>query len=81
MSETASDAAADLRAAVRAFCAEHDPAATPRAAFLSARFDAGLAAVHYPAGHGGRGLPRTLQAVAEEEFAKAGAVRPDDGAT
>ena len=78
MSETASDAAADLRAAVRAFCAEHDPAATPRAAFLSARFDAGLAAVHYPVGHGGRGLPRTLQPVAEEEFAKAGAVRPDD---
>jgi alkylation response protein AidB-like acyl-CoA dehydrogenase len=78
LSETASDAAADLRAAVRAFCAEHDPAATTRAAFLSARFDAGLAAVHYPVGHGGRGLPRTLQPVAEEEFAKAGAVRPDD---
>ena len=78
MSETASDAAADLRAAVRAFCAEHDPAATPRAAFLSARFDAGLAAVHYPVGHGGRGLPRALQSVAEEEFAKAGAVRPDE---
>jgi alkylation response protein AidB-like acyl-CoA dehydrogenase len=78
LSETASDAAADLRAAVRAFCAEHDPVTTPRAAFLSARFDAGLAAVHYPAGHGGRGLPRTLQPVAEEEFAKAGAVRPDD---
>jgi alkylation response protein AidB-like acyl-CoA dehydrogenase len=78
LSETASEAAADLRAAVRAFCAEHDPAATTRAAFLSARFDAGLAAVHYPVGHGGRGLPRTLQTVAEEEFAKAGAVRPDD---
>jgi alkylation response protein AidB-like acyl-CoA dehydrogenase len=78
LSETASDAAADLRAAVREFCAEHDPAATPRAAFLSARFDAGLAAVHYPVGHGGRGLPRGLQPVAEEEFAKAGAVKPDD---
>ena len=78
MRETASDARADLRAAVRAFCAEHDPAATSRAAFLSARFDAGLAAVHYPVGHGGRGLPRTLQPVAEEEFARAGAVRPDD---
>jgi alkylation response protein AidB-like acyl-CoA dehydrogenase len=78
LSETASDEAADLRAAVRAFCAEHDPAATPRAAFLSARFDAGLAAVHYPVGHGGLGLARTLQSAAEEEFAKAGAVRPDD---
>jgi alkylation response protein AidB-like acyl-CoA dehydrogenase len=79
LSETASDAAAGLRAAVRAFCAEHDPAATPRAEFLSARFDAGLAAVHYPVGHGGLGLPRGLQSVAEEEFAKAGAVRPDNG--
>ncbi len=78
MSETASDAAADLRATVRAFCAEHDPAVTPRAEFLSARFDAGLAAVHYPVGHGGLGLPRGLQPVAEEEFARAGAARPDE---
>jgi alkylation response protein AidB-like acyl-CoA dehydrogenase len=78
LSETASDATADLRAAVRAFCAEHDPAVTPRADFLSARFDAGLAAVHYPAGHGGLGLPRALQPAAEEEFARAGAVKPDD---
>jgi alkylation response protein AidB-like acyl-CoA dehydrogenase len=78
LSETPSDASADLRAAVRAFCATHDPAATPRAEFLSARFDAGLAAVHYPVGHGGRGLSRGLQRVAEEEFAKAGAPRPDN---
>ena len=78
MSETASEAEADLRAAVRAFCAEHDPATTPRAAFLSARFDAGLAAVHYPVGHGGRGLPRGLQSAADEEFARAGAVKPDE---
>jgi len=72
------DAATDLRAAVRAFCAEHDPAATSRAAFLSARFDAGLAAVHYPVGHGGLGLPRTLQPVVEQEFAQAGAPRLDE---
>jgi alkylation response protein AidB-like acyl-CoA dehydrogenase len=78
LSETPSDASADLRAAVRAFCATRDPAATPRAEFLGARFDAGLAAVHYPVGHGGRGLPRGLQQVAEEEFAKAGAPRPDN---
>jgi alkylation response protein AidB-like acyl-CoA dehydrogenase len=70
-------AAIDLRAAVRAFCAEHDPAATSRAAFLSAQFDAGLAAVHYPVGHGGHGLPRALQRVADEEFALAGAPRLD----
>jgi alkylation response protein AidB-like acyl-CoA dehydrogenase len=79
LSDEASDAAADLRAAVRAFCATLDPAATPRAEFLSARFDAGLAAVHYPVGHGGLSLPRGLQPVAEEEFARAGAPRPDNG--
>jgi alkylation response protein AidB-like acyl-CoA dehydrogenase len=78
LSETASEAAANLRAAVRAFCAEHDPATTPGDAFLSARFDAGLAAVHYPVGHGGLGLPRGLQSVADEEFARAGAVKPDE---
>ncbi len=74
-----SDQEADLRARVRAFCATHDPAATPRAAFLSARFDAGLAAVHYPVGHGGLGLPRTLQTAADEEFARAGSAKPDNG--
>ena len=73
-----SETEADLRARVRAFCTEHDPADTPRDAFLSARFDAGLAAVHYPVGHGGRGLPRALQRVADEEFALAGAPRLDE---
>jgi alkylation response protein AidB-like acyl-CoA dehydrogenase len=72
-----SDQQADLRAQVRAFCAQHDPAATPRGQFLSDRFDAGLAAVHYPVGHGGLGLPRTLQSAADDEFAKAGAPRLD----
>jgi alkylation response protein AidB-like acyl-CoA dehydrogenase len=74
----ASDTAADLRSAVRSFCAEHDPASTTRAAFLSARFDAGLAAVHYPVGHGGLGLPRALQRVVDEELASAGAPRLDE---
>jgi len=73
-----SDTEADLRARVRAFCTEHDPAVTPRAAFLSARFDAGLAAVHYPVGHGGLGLSRSLQRAVEEEFARAGAPRLDE---
>jgi len=63
----------DLRDRVRAFLAEHDPATTPAAEFNSARFDAGLAAVHYPSGHGGLGLSRTLQPAADEEFAKGGA--------
>ena len=63
----------DLRDRVRAFLADHDPAATPPAEFNSARFDAGLAAVHYPEGHGGLGLSRSLQPAADEEFAKGGA--------
>jgi alkylation response protein AidB-like acyl-CoA dehydrogenase len=70
---------AQLRAKVRAFCADHDPASTPRDQFLSARFDAGLAAVPYPVGHGGLGLPRSLQEAAEEEFARAGAPAPAPG--
>ena len=71
--------ATDLRAKVRAFCAARDPAVTPRGEFLSARFDAGLAAVHYPLGHGGLGLPRGLQSVADAEFASAGAPELEPG--
>ncbi len=67
----------ELREEIRAFLKEHDPATTAPAEFLSARFDAGLAVVHYPVGHGGRGLRRSLQASAEQEFARAGAPRLD----
>jgi alkylation response protein AidB-like acyl-CoA dehydrogenase len=48
-----------------------------RAAYFSARFDAGLAAVHYPPGLGGLGLPRELQSAADAEFARADAPRLD----
>jgi alkylation response protein AidB-like acyl-CoA dehydrogenase len=61
---------------VRAFLAEHDPARTDRLDFLRARFDAGLAWVHYPEGLGGLGAPRALQSIVDEEFRKAGA--PDN---
>ncbi len=53
---------------VRAFLAEHDPAAMDRLEFLRARFDAGLAWVHFPEGLGGLGAPRDLQAVADREL-------------
>ena len=66
----------DIRRRVRDLLAAHDPAATPRLDFLRARFDAGLAWVHYPPGLGGLGAPRALQAVADAELAAAGA--PDN---
>jgi alkylation response protein AidB-like acyl-CoA dehydrogenase len=69
----------ELRTQVREFLEEHDPGATSRDDFLTARFDAGLAVVHYPVGHGGLGLRRSLQTVAEREFAKGGAPVLDPG--
>ncbi|MFD5024999.1 acyl-CoA dehydrogenase family protein [Streptomyces sp. NPDC058373] len=66
----------DLRARTRALLADHPPATTSRADFLAARFDAGLAWVHYPQGLGGLGAARSLQAVVDAELAAAGA--PDN---
>jgi len=63
----------DLRAQVAEFLAAHDPQSTDRQEFLDARFDAGLAWVHYPAGLGGQGLSRTLQTVVDRAFDAAGA--------
>jgi alkylation response protein AidB-like acyl-CoA dehydrogenase len=42
-------------------------------AFREARFDAGLAVVHFGTGEGGRGLDASLQPLVEERFARAGA--------
>ena len=63
----------DLRRQVRDFLAAHDPAGMRPLDFLRARFDAGLAWVHYPPGLGGQDLPRALQPVVDAEFAAAGA--------
>jgi alkylation response protein AidB-like acyl-CoA dehydrogenase len=63
----------ELRDQVRGFLGSHDPAAMDRLDFLRARFDAGLAWVHYPPGLGGQSLSRALQSVVEAEFAAAGA--------
>jgi alkylation response protein AidB-like acyl-CoA dehydrogenase len=62
----------ELRERVRAFLAEHDPHEMPKQDFLNARFDAGLAWVHYPEGLGGLGLSRSLQQIVDAEFAAAG---------
>ncbi|CAL9321111.1 acyl-CoA dehydrogenase family protein [Streptomyces sp. SudanB182_2057] len=68
--------AEELRGRTREFLAQHPPASTGRADFLRARFDAGLAWVHYPEGLGGLGAPRSLQGVVDAELEAAGA--PDN---
>jgi hypothetical protein len=68
----------DLRERVRDFLAGHDPVTRPRLEFLRARFDAGLAWVHYPPGLGGLGLPRAMQSVVDAAFAAAGAPGNED---
>ncbi|MBF8175820.1 MULTISPECIES: acyl-CoA dehydrogenase [Streptomyces] len=65
--------AAELRRRTRELLAAHPPADTDRLDFLRARFDAGLAWVHYPEGLGGLAAPRALQAVVDAELEAAGA--------
>ncbi|MET8141791.1 acyl-CoA dehydrogenase family protein [Sphaerisporangium sp. NPDC005288] len=60
---------AAIKERVRAFLSQNDPAATAPPDFLRARFDAGLAWVHFPEGLGGLGARRELQAVVEAELA------------
>jgi len=78
----------DIRARVAEFLAANGPpppataalagasALEDRLTFLRARFDAGLAWVHYPVGLGGLGAPRELQTVVDAALAAAGA--PDN---
>ena len=56
----------DIKARVQALLETHPPATTDRLDFLRARFDAGLAWVHFPAGLGGLALPRAHQAYVDE---------------
>ena len=67
---------ADLRRRVDDLLLQHDPSTTDRLDFLRARYDAGLAWVHFPIGHGGLGLPRALQSEVDRELVRAGA--PDN---
>ncbi|MFF4280433.1 acyl-CoA dehydrogenase family protein [Streptomyces kronopolitis] len=71
--------AADLRRRTAALLAAHPPADTDRLDFLRARFDAGLAWVHFPEGLGGLGAPRSLQSVVDVELTAAGAPDNDPG--
>lgn len=55
---------------------DHDPRRSDRLTFLRARFDAGLAWVHFPSGLGGLGAPAAWQAHVDQQLADAGA--PDN---
>lgn len=61
-----------LRDRVREFLATH-PVTGDRFEFLRERFDAGLAWVRFPVGHGGLGLPQAWQPEVDNMFVAAGA--------
>ncbi|ONF61877.1 hypothetical protein AVR91_0241100, partial [Amycolatopsis keratiniphila subsp. keratiniphila] len=63
----------DLKRRVAELLAAYPPESTPRQDFLDARFDAGLAWIHFPEGLGGLNAPRSLQSVVDKELAAAGA--------
>ncbi|ORB86472.1 acyl-CoA dehydrogenase [Mycobacterium kansasii] len=63
----------DLQTRVQALLDQHRPATTDPREFLGARFDAGLAWVHFPVGFGGLDLPHTYQAQVDAQLAAAGA--------
>ncbi|QHC24366.1 acyl-CoA dehydrogenase family protein [Streptomyces sp. GS7] len=71
--------AAELRRRTAELLAANPPGATDRLDFLRARFDAGLAWVHFPEGLGGLDAPRALQAVVDAELEAAGAPGNDPG--
>lgn len=64
---------ASLRCRVRSFLEAWPPSSTPDACLRAARFDAGLAFVHFDRGAGGLGMPALLQPFVEREFLDAGA--------
>ena len=70
-------ARATVEAALDAFLAANDPTKMDNIAFRGARFDAGLAWVHFPVGHGGLGLRPELNRLVEERLRKAGAEAQD----
>jgi alkylation response protein AidB-like acyl-CoA dehydrogenase len=70
------DVRRDLADRVERLLSAYPPETTDRLDFLRARFDAGLAWVHYPDGLGGLGLPRGFQQYVDQLLADAGA--PDN---
>ena len=73
-------AKATVEAALDALLASNDPKKMDNVAFRGARYDHGLAWVHFPEGCGGLGLRPDLNRLVEERLRKAGAA-PQDPAT
>ncbi|GAA1367453.1 acyl-CoA dehydrogenase family protein [Streptomyces beijiangensis] len=65
--------ATELRRRTQELLRAHPVATTEPTDFLKARFDAGLAWVHYPVGLGGLDAPRSLQPVVDAELEAADA--------
>ncbi|MFC5731510.1 MULTISPECIES: acyl-CoA dehydrogenase family protein [Nocardioides] len=70
----------ELRRRVAEFLAANDPGTTDRTDFLRARYDAGLAWVGFPVGHGGLGADQALQPEVDRLFAGVGAPDNDPAA-
>ena len=68
---------ARIDAALDALLAEFDPKKVDNVTFRGARFDAGLAWVHFPTGHGGLDMRPDLNRHVEERLRAAGAAAQD----
>ena len=66
-----------VEAALDAFLADNDPRAMSDIEFRGARYDAGLAWVHFPVGFGGLGLRPEFNKVIEQRVRAAGAAPTD----
>jgi len=81
MSTTTTDRElAKVESALDSLLSNHDPKAMDNITFRGHRFDAGLAWVHFPDGHGGLGVRPELNKIVEERLRKAGA-QPQDPST
>ena len=69
----------DLTEKVNTLLAENDPNSVSVSDFLGARFDAGLAWVHFPEGHGGLGVPQSFQRQVNAQLEAAGSPGPAPG--
>ncbi len=74
---TADAETAKVLEALDTFLAGHDPSATDPVEFRGARYDAGLAWVHFPEGFGGLGVRPDLNRLVERRLKDAGAPPTD----